>query len=76
MLLIEENHEGASTSQHTDNKMLCMEEDMPCGCGRRGGSIHNGGVQHEQNRRHNRNVNPLERGEVKAVPEIGKTRPK
>ena len=29
MLLVEENHAGASTSTHTDNKMLYMEEDRP-----------------------------------------------
>ena len=29
MLLIEENHAGASTSMHTDNKMLYTEGDRP-----------------------------------------------
>ena len=29
MLLVEENHAGASTSTHADNKMLYTEEDMP-----------------------------------------------
>ena len=33
MLLIEENHAGASTSTHTDNKMLYTEGDRPRGRG-------------------------------------------
>ena len=33
MLLVEENHAGAWTSTHADNKMLYMEEDRPCGSG-------------------------------------------
>ena len=37
MLLVEENHMGTSTSTHADNKMLCTEEDRPCGGGGRGG---------------------------------------
>ena len=28
MLLVEENHAGASTSTHSNNKMLYMEEDQ------------------------------------------------
>ena len=44
MLLVEENHAGASTSMHTDNKMLYTERDMPRGCGGQGESVHNGGV--------------------------------
>ena len=39
MLLIEENHAGASMSTHTDNKMLYMEGDRPRGCGGRGESV-------------------------------------
>ena len=34
MLLVEENHAGASTSTHTDNRMLCTEGDRPRGRGR------------------------------------------
>ena len=33
MLLVEENHAGASTSTHTDNRMLYMEGDRPRGRG-------------------------------------------
>ena len=43
MLLIEENHSGASTSTHTDSKMLYTEGDRPHGCGGRGESVRNGG---------------------------------
>ena len=31
VLLIEENHAGASTSTHTDSRMLYTEGDRPCG---------------------------------------------
>ena len=43
MLLVEENHAGASTSTHTDNKMLYTERDRPRGRGGRGESVRNGG---------------------------------
>ena len=43
MLLVEENHAGALTSTHADNKMLHTEGDRPCGCGGRGESVRNGG---------------------------------
>mgnify|MGYP002776183843 CR=1 FL=1 len=43
ILLVEENHMGASTSTHVDNKMLYTEEDRPRGRGGRGGSACNGG---------------------------------
>ena len=43
MLLVEENHTGASTSTHTDIKTLYTEEDRPRGRGGRGGLAHNGG---------------------------------
>ena len=33
MLLIEENHAGATTSRHTDSKMLYTEGDKPHGHG-------------------------------------------
>ena len=33
MLLVEENHAGASTSTHTDNRMLYTEGHRPRGCG-------------------------------------------
>ena len=33
MFLLEENHSGASTSTHIDNKMLYMEANRPCGRG-------------------------------------------
>mgnify|MGYP006997920461 CR=1 FL=1 len=38
MLLVEENHTGASTSTHADNKMMYMESDRLCGRGGRDGS--------------------------------------
>ena len=41
MLLVEENHASASTSMHTDNKMLYTEGDRPCGRGGRGESVRN-----------------------------------
>ena len=43
MLLVEENHACASTSTHTDNKMLYTEGDRPRGCGGRGEIGRNGG---------------------------------
>ena len=33
MLLVEENHAGASMSMHSDSKMFYMEEDRPRGRG-------------------------------------------
>ena len=33
MLLIEQNHTGASTSTHADNKIMYMEGDRPCARG-------------------------------------------
>ena len=33
MLLVEENNAGASTSTHTDSRMLYTEGDRPRGCG-------------------------------------------
>ena len=42
-LLVEENHTGASTSTHADNKLLYTEEDRTRGRGGRGGSARNGG---------------------------------
>ena len=52
MLLVEENDAGASTSTHTDNRMLYMEGDRPRGHGGRGKSVRNGGGQRDQGRRH------------------------
>mgnify|MGYP000143747219 CR=1 FL=1 len=52
MLLVEENHAGASTSTYAENKMLYKEEDRSHGRGRRGESARYGGRQQEQNRRH------------------------
>ena len=52
MLLIEENHAGASTSTHTDNKMLYTEGDRPRGRGGQGKSVRNGGGRQDQGRRH------------------------
>mgnify|MGYP000279394766 CR=1 FL=1 len=43
MLLVEENHTGASTSTHADNKMLYTEGDRPHGRGGRSESVRNGG---------------------------------
>ena len=43
MLLVEENHAGASTSTHTDNRMLYTEGDRPRGCGGRSELVRNGG---------------------------------
>ena len=48
MLLVEENHKGASTSMHTDRKMMYMKEDKPHDHGGRGGSARNGGGRQEQ----------------------------
>ena len=56
MLLVEENHVGASTSTHADNKMLHMDAERPHSRGGRGGSVHNGGGRQEQNERHYQNV--------------------
>ena len=53
MLLVEENHVGASTSMHVDGKMQYTEEDRPHGPRGWGGSTRNGGGQKEQNARHN-----------------------
>ena len=52
MLLVEENHAGALTSTHADNKMLHVEEDRPRGRGGRGKSARNEGGRSEQERRH------------------------
>ena len=52
MVLIEENHVGASTSTHADNKMPYTEGDRPRGCGGQGESVHNGGGRRDQGRRH------------------------
>ena len=52
MLLVEENPRGASTSTHTDNRMLYTEGDRPCGRGGRGESVRNGGGRRDQGRRH------------------------
>ena len=42
MLLVEENHAGALTSMHVDNKMLYTEGDRPHGHGGRSESVCNG----------------------------------
>ena len=42
MVLVEENHAGASMSMHSDNKMLYTEEDRPHNRGRRGESVRSG----------------------------------
>ena len=52
MLFVEENHAGASTSTHADNKMLYMEGDRPRARGGRGESVRNGGGRRDQGRRH------------------------
>ena len=79
MLLVEENHAGASTSTHVSNKMLYMEEERPRVHGGRGGSARNGGGRHEQNQRHGGVAtivpNPREVGGVKVAPETGKESP-
>ena len=51
-LLVEENHAGASTSMHTDRKMLYTEADRPRGRGGQGESVRNGGSRRDQGRRH------------------------
>jgi hypothetical protein len=56
MLLVEENHVGASTSTHANGKMLYTKEDRPRGHGRQGRSARNGGSRQEQNKRHNQNA--------------------
>ena len=50
MLLVEENHAGASTSMHVDSKMLYTEKDRPRGRGERGKSARNRGGRREQGR--------------------------
>ena len=45
MLLVEENHAGASTSTHTDNRMLYTEGDRPHA---RGASTRRVGAQWRQ----------------------------
>ena len=52
MLLVEENHVGASTSTHTDIKMLYTDEDRPRARGGRGELARDGGGRREQGRRH------------------------
>ena len=56
IFLVEKNHAGASTSMHTDGKMLYMEEDRPRARGRRGRSAHNRSDRQEWSKRHNRNA--------------------
>ena len=56
MLLVEENHAGASTRMHSDSKMLYTEGDRPlCRCGQ-GDSVCIGGSRQEQGRRHHGDV--------------------
>ena len=43
ILLVEENHAGASMSMHTDSRMLYTEGDRPRACGGRCESVRNGG---------------------------------
>ena len=50
MLFVEDNYTTASTSMHTDNKMLYTEKDRPRGRGGRGKSASNRGGPHEQGR--------------------------
>ena len=52
MLLVEENHTGASMSMDADNKMMYTEANRPRGRGGRDGSACNGGDRYEQNHRH------------------------
>ena len=78
MLLVDENHVGASTSTHTNGKMLYREEDRPRGRGGRGGLALNGGSRNEQNEWHNRtagsNSEPSESRGVITASEAGKRR--
>ena len=48
MLLVEENHVGATRSTPTDNQMLYVEVDQPYGRGWRGGSACINGGQNYQ----------------------------
>ena len=57
IFLIKENHVGASTSTHADNKMLHTEKERPRGRGGQGESARNGGGRREQKGRHDRNAN-------------------
>ena len=73
MLLIKESHMGASTSTHTDSKMLYTKADLPCGRDVRDWLARNGGGRQEQNQRHNRNTNsfgPSKSKRSQAVPEV------
>jgi hypothetical protein len=53
MLLVEENHAGASTSTHTDSKMLYTEGERPRARGGQSESVRNGG---DRRRRHQRDA--------------------
>ena len=78
MLLVEENHAGASTSMHTDNKMLYIEADRPRGCDGQGGSQ----AMEVADRSRTRGIiemltivpDPPWIGGVKEAPEVGKER--
>ena len=47
VLLVEDNHTGASKSAHTDSKMLYTEVERFRGCGGCGRSAHNGDGQYD-----------------------------
>ena len=51
MLLVEENHAGASTSTHADSKMLYTEDERPHARGGRGESVRNGGDRQRTHQR-------------------------
>ena len=61
MLMVKENHGGASRNKHSDNQMLYTEADRPCGRGERGGSACIGDGRQEQNQRHNRHADSSSR---------------
>ena len=71
MLLVEENHVGASKNTQSNNRMLYKEPDLPRGHGGGGGSARNGGSQEEKERRHRGGANsspePVEYERIMAV---------
>ena len=80
MLLVEEHHTGASTSMHTDIKMLYTEVDRSCGRGGRRRPLRNGGGGQEQIQRHNKIADnsfiPSRSRGVKVMLEADKERPR
>ena len=56
MLMVKENHAGASSNTHSDSQILYTEADRPCGRGEHGGPGCNVNGRQKQNQRHNRHA--------------------